>query len=112
MDPEAPVFTPSNNSLIHCLLDSPCISPAPHELGIVSSLPEEYVSHQGTPPMSPGCVVPSSASSESESDEELSDSSNPPCELSNADLERLDAMIAAKVNHMTDMVNKHLNSVK
>ena len=109
LDPEAPVFAPSDNSLIHYPQDQPCLSPAPHELGIVSPLPEAYVSHQGTPSMSPDWIVPSSASSES--DEELTESSNPPCELSNADFERLDAT-AAKIDDMNAMIIKIMNTVK
>ena len=103
------MFTPSENSMIHYLEDYPSLSPAPQELGIVSQSPEAYVSHQGTPSMSPDWIVPSSASSES--DEELTESSNPPCELSNADFERLDAT-AAKIDDMNAMIIKIMNTVK
>ena len=102
MDPEALVFTPSENSMIHYPEDNPCLSPAPQELGIVSPLPEAYVPHQGSPPMSPNCVVSSSASFES--DEELSESSKM-C-IWNA------LMQWHQSDHMSDMIDKYMKNAK
>ena len=109
LDPEAHVFIPSENSLIHYPQDNPCVSPAPHELGMVSLLPEASVSHQGTFPMTPDCVMPSSASSDI--DEELTERTTPPCDHSEAHLERLDE-IDAHINNINDMLNHYMKTVK